>query len=256
MCIYNPMCMLPEGFCNCRAHGFITNQINEPYYTQNQMKNNQLMQNLYYISIQQTEMMKQLLGHLHTIIEKIDTATSDSHQTTNSSNESGTTSRQSLLDYISKVPSETALSLELASQFPSTAYKGRSFSFGLYINDENKKRIMLNESVKFKICLYTSESPPQLISINTNGEKIARGTLDVEGNSIVLFKKVIVTEVTSHFRNGSVFFVVLPQNASFIKPFVVEDFIVKARKPSEREMKKKRKLSDSDEEIVEGIENI
>lgn len=91
--------------------------------------------------------------------------------------------------------------------------------------------------------------------INTNGEKIARGSLDVEANSIVNFKKVIVTEVTSHYRNGSVLFVVLPQNASFIKPFVIEDFVVKSRKPSEKDSKKKRKTFENEEKNVESINN-
>lgn len=91
--------------------------------------------------------------------------------------------------------------------------------------------------------------------INTNGEKIATGTLDVEANSIVNFKKVIVTEVTSQYRNGSVLFVFLPQNASFIKPFVIEDFIVKSRKPNEKDSKKKRKTFESEEKNVESINN-
>ncbi|OMJ80296.1 hypothetical protein SteCoe_19503 [Stentor coeruleus] len=250
MCISNPMCMLPEGFCNCRALGFTLSQINEPNHLPNTINNKQLMQNLYYISMQQTQMMKQLLGNLHTIIEKISENTSN---TTNQENK--TKSRQFLLDYISKVPSEAPFSLELISEFPSIVFKGRAFSFQLHINDGNKKRIMLNENLNFKICLYTSENPPQLLSINTNGEKIARGTLNFEGNSIVNFKKVIVTEVTSHFRNGSMIFVVLSQNANFIKPFVVEDFVVKARKPSEKELKKKRKVVESEEKNAESIEN-
>lgn len=87
------------------------------------------MQNPYFISMQQTEMMKKFLGHLHTIIEKINENTPISHQTTNSNQENGTTSRQSLLDHISKVTSDTAFSLELASEFPSTAYKGRAFVY-------------------------------------------------------------------------------------------------------------------------------
>ncbi|OMJ65740.1 hypothetical protein SteCoe_37693 [Stentor coeruleus] len=256
MCISNPMCNLPEGFCNCHARILTLNQIHEPYYPTIPINNYQLMQNLYCFCMQQTEMMKKLLGHLHTIIETINENITSSYQTKMPIQENDIKSRQSLLDYISKVPIETAFSLELASEFPSISYKGRGFSFQLYLHDGNNKRIMLNESVKFKICLYTAENPPQLISINTNGEKIVKGNLEVEGNSIVNFKKVIVTDVTSRFRNGSVFFVVLPQNASFIKPFVVEDFVVKARKPSEGTLKKKRKIIEIDEESIEEIENI
>ena len=71
-------------------------------------------------------------------------------------------------------------------------------------------------------------------------------------NGSVTFDKVQIKEVTSHFRNGWVFFVVYPKmagqsgssvlgnngmvvNAQKIKPLILEKVIVKAKKAKEKD---------------------
>lgn len=69
-------------------------------------------------------------------------------------------------------------------------------------------------------------------------------------NGTVTFEKIQIKEVTSHFRNGWVFFVVYPKvnnanpsqnnnhgyiQANKIKPLILEKVIVKAKKAKEKE---------------------
>jgi hypothetical protein len=135
-------------------------------------------------------------------------------------------------------------SLRLVSQLPSPAYKERGFSLMLEIIDRNQCKANLHLPVKFKLAIFTAENPPKILKVNTAGDKIIRGTVEVDSNGVVLFKKVVVKEVTSHFRNGSFFLVVLPKNSQEIRPFIIENFVVKARKFVETDKIKKKKTSD------------
>jgi hypothetical protein len=74
-----------------------------------------------------------------------------------------------------------------------------------------------------------------------------RGTLDAEGDSTIVFRKVIIKEVTSHFRNGVLFLVVLAQDTNKIQPLIIDNLVIKARKVSVNDLKKKIKLDDSAE---------
>mmetsp|Transcript_8643 Transcript_8643/g.8620 ORF Transcript_8643/g.8620 Transcript_8643/m.8620 type:complete len:86 (+) Transcript_8643:493-750(+) len=64
----------------------------------------------------------------------------------------------------------------------------------------------------------------------TNGDKIMRGTVDIESDGILNYKKIVIKEVTSHYRHGSFFLVVAPKEAPYIKPLIIENLVVKARK--------------------------
>ena len=68
-----------------------------------------------------------------------------------------------------------------------------------------------------------------------------RGSLDVESDSVIFFKKIMINEVSSHFRNGALLLVVQP-SLTFIKPFIIEDFVIKARKMHISKPIKRRKL--------------
>lgn len=85
------------------------------------------------------------------------------------------------------------------------------------------------------------------------GNKILKGFIDKDMiNGTVTFDKIQIKEVTSHFRNGWVFFVVYPKisnvggnvlgvgrdnviAAQKIRPFIIEKVIVKAKKAKEKE---------------------
>ena len=134
-------------------------------------------------------------------------------------------------------------SLSLISEMPNPAYKERSFSLLLQIVDKNGEKVILPESINFKIMLFTTESPPKVMKINTSGDKVLKGTVEAQGNSTVFFRKIAIKEVTSHFRNGCFFFIVTTKDTNTIKPLIVENFVVKARKiNTEAAPKKKTKI--------------
>jgi len=114
---------------------------------------------------------------------------------------------------------------------------------------ENFNRIPIN------IGIYSSENPPKYIDSNTAGNKILKGFTEKDlVNGSATFDKIQIKEVTSHFRNGWIFFVVYPKingasagsnviingngtvvNASEVKPLILEKVIVKAKKTKDRD---------------------
>ena len=117
------------------------------------------------------------------------------------------------------------------------------------------------------IGIYSSENPPKYIDTNTSGNKILKGFIEKDlKNGTATFEKIQIKEVTSHFRNGWVFFVVYPKvvagmgmvtvdgNANFvniqkIKPLVLEKVVVKAKKTKE-----KGNAAEAEENIPEEME--
>ena len=89
--------------------------------------------------------------------------------------------------------------------------------------------------------------------MNWLGNKILKGFIEKDlVNGVATFEKIQIKEVTSHFRNGWVFFVVYPKlatvgsnsillnghnivNGSKIKPLILEKVIVKAKKSKDRD---------------------
>jgi len=109
--------------------------------------------------------------------------------------------------------------------------------------------------IPLTLAIYTSENPPKFIDVNTSGNKIFKGLIDKDlVDGAVTFDKIQIKEVTSHFRNGWVFFVVYPKtsgvvlnnfvggpsgimvNHQQVKPLVLEKVVVKAKRAKEREV--------------------
>lgn len=140
--------------------------------------------------------------------------------------------------------------IELLSKIPCPIFKERSFSIIARIVDLHGNPVTLPSEIRFKIMIFTTESPSKLLLKNTSGEKIMRGTFEVETNGLISFNNLVIKEVTSHFRNGCFFLVVAPIQAKLIEPLIIENVVVKARKVNNEEApKKRRKLSIKDEQI-------
>jgi hypothetical protein len=58
-------------------------------------------------------------------------------------------------------------------------YKERSFSLDVNIVDQHEKLAPLPEACDFKILLFTTEVPPKVMKVNTCGDKIMRGTTEL-----------------------------------------------------------------------------
>ena len=70
------------------------------------------------------------------------------------------------------------------------------------------------------------------MKISTSGDKIMRGRTEISllrNQFHVYFDRIVIKEVTSHFRNGCFFLVVMP-SLKYIEPLIIENVVIKARK--------------------------
>jgi hypothetical protein len=131
--------------------------------------------------------------------------------------------------------------ISVTSEIPRPAYKDRSFSLSLCLMNTFGKQITLEKQTKFIIQIYTLDYPVTLLERNTVGDKMLRGTYEAYSDSVIMFKRVFVNEVSSHFRNGYFLFVVIAEDKR-VKPLIIDEFVVKARKISETGNKRRKLL--------------
>jgi len=143
----------------------------------------------------------------------------------------------------------------LKSDLPLPLYRERNFKFTVVLTDKNGNTVENSNRIPLTIGLYSSENPPKYIDANTAGNKILKGFIEKDLISgTATFEKIQIKEVTSHFRNGWIFFVVYPKitntggsgnllmggssnaiNSQKIKPLILEKVVVKAKKAKEKE---------------------
>jgi hypothetical protein len=135
--------------------------------------------------------------------------------------------------------------LVLDGELGMPVYKERAFTLSANLLNSADSPAPLTEPCTFKIQLYTTEAPPKAMKVNTSGAKIMRGTTVVQlsrGQFHLTFPKIVIKEVTSHFRNGCFFLVVMP-SLPYVMPLIVENLVIKARKMcKEPRPRKKAKL--------------
>ena len=132
--------------------------------------------------------------------------------------------------------------LVLNEEIPNPAYRERAFSIEIEIIDRDGGRVALTNNETFRLKIFTNDKPPVVLENNTNGDKIIRGNVRVEGTSKICFKKIFINEVTSKYRNGDVFLVVVPDNFSVIRPLVIPNFVIKAKKTASGNISKRLHL--------------
>jgi len=111
-------------------------------------------------------------------------------------------------------------------------YKERAFTLNANIKNTSNQFVPLQEPCDFNIMLFTTEVPPKIMKISTSGDKIMRGTTEISlsrNQFHVFFSRIVIKEVTSHFRNGCFFLVIMP-SLKYIEPLIVENVVIKARK--------------------------
>jgi hypothetical protein len=232
MCNLNNLCKKIDGSCSCclsESLGIIK-PVPIPLINPH---DGALIMSLFKMVTQQNEMIKKISEDARLTAEKINSLSQtlglkQSKHVEFSSEE--VTNPEKLLKILCGDNCQHNYNLQLISDLPSPAFKEKAFSMLLQIVDNNGQKVTLPTSAGFTIMLFTTESPPKLMKINTSGDKIMRGTTDADGNSTVLFRKIVIKEVTSHFRNGCFFLVVAAKNLSDIKPLIVPNFVIKARK--------------------------
>jgi len=113
---------------------------------------------------------------------------------------------------------------------PNPAYKERPFVIELEILDKKGFSACLPETCVFKLSLVSYDKSPKILTTNTHGDTITRGTTETRAAKLVQFRKVIVKDVSSHFRKGCFCLVISTEDRKDVQPFVLERFVVKARK--------------------------
>ncbi|CAG9323833.1 unnamed protein product [Blepharisma stoltei] len=122
--------------------------------------------------------------------------------------------------------------IQLADALPSVIYKEKGFELRVFVADKNDIQIQIPNTQKFKVLLFSSENPPKLLKLNISGKKIIRGTTEsvMYSDGFVYFSNVVINEVTSHYTNDAFYLVIMALNSTSIKPLVIGNVSVKARK--------------------------
>ena len=244
MCNFNMFCDMQDGSCECGKAKFfpdIIRPVSVPFSPDSAM-----ISALLKLIIQQNEMLKNIGEQTNVILEKISNHSVSTNTISATSEEIMTASQLSYILCGNDIEQEYRL--KLVSEMPSPAYKERSFSLNLQIVNKIGEKVFLSESFNFKVMLFTTENPPKLMKINTSGDKILKGITEAQGNSTIFFRKLAVKEVTSHFRNGCFFFVVTTKDSKMIRPLIIENFVLKARKiNNEAALQKKTKIEIQDD---------
>lgn len=128
---------------------------------------------------------------------------------------------------------EFAYYLSPESTVPVPAFKERAFSLEVSLKDLSGNLVFLNEHSRFKLALLTQDEPPIQLKTNISGKKILRGTCEAEmqDDGYIKFVNVVINEVSSHYSKDSFLLVVFNLTSEEVKPLILPDVIVRARKP-------------------------
>lgn len=123
-------------------------------------------------------------------------------------------------------------SISLTEDLPSIILKEKGFQISIGLFDTSLKRLQIPFHFKFQIELYTMENPPKFLEHNIHGKKILRGTLTsfTVDNWKVIFNNIVINEVSSHYPNDSLKIVVQHVGSHLIRPLVINNVSVRARK--------------------------
>ncbi|OMJ78986.1 hypothetical protein SteCoe_21066 [Stentor coeruleus] len=250
MCTYSGSCKITDGSCHCSRLGSMrTTQFGNLARLNANMELT-MVQGILRMIMQQNELIRNAQNSLNRAVDMLSKMSKHPQLLSDATPDTCSlepTNKESLLSYICPNYYSLPYSLSLASSISQPAYKDRCFSISLNIIDSAKHLITLHEMQSFKIFLYTTDNPPKLLVVNTSGDRITRGINEVESNCHILFKKIIINEVSSHYRQGCLFLVIMPERTDLICPLIIENFVVKARKVASGELTKKKKESISDD---------
>ena len=228
MCMMNMLCQVTDGTCSCSKI--------LPTSSLNLLQMSQLMSIIY----QQNTYLLSIKSDLQKAMDQADYLSSARK---NLEVPSEHVSSLDIVDYICK-PGLYKYQLTLEDKLIFPLYKERNFSLNLSISDLYGNKVKLCNPEKFHLGLYTAENPPKPVTHNTSGSNVLRGTIETFANSEIGFFKVCINEVSSHFRNGVFSLVVMPESGSQVKPLVIQNVVVKARKINPCATKKILKASE------------
>ena len=220
MCDFNSRCSVSDGSCKCMRYQAQGNYYKLLNFSQPQSINTNLLNSLFQAVTRQGELISNINNSLAAIQQAIPLINPQNSESTTPS---------MLVNLLNSEKNDFSHFIRLLTAPPKPVYKERAFTFSVKIIDHLGEISSLSKSLILELSLFTSESPPKKVELNTSGQKVLKYICDYDGQSFFCFKKVFVHDVTSHYRNGSLMLIVT-SNFKTLKPLIIEDFIVKARK--------------------------
>ncbi|CAK59552.1 unnamed protein product (macronuclear) [Paramecium tetraurelia] len=107
-------------------------------------------------------------------------------------------------------------------------YRDRMFNLSVSLRDMNGDLIQ-DEDCPIFLRIYTSEKFPKEVDSNIRGKPIFKGQTKILFRGKGEFQRISITEVSSHFPSGK-FLLVIFSEKSYIKPYIIDNLIVKAKK--------------------------
>lgn len=87
----------------------------------------------------------------------------------------------------------------------------RNFAINVKLVDSDGEIVRNSNKMLLNVNIYTEDLPPINVQTNTQGQKSTKGGTDkVLDKGECSISKLQIREVTSHYRNGKIFIVVLP----------------------------------------------
>ncbi|OMJ71819.1 hypothetical protein SteCoe_29880 [Stentor coeruleus] len=250
MCNQNALCPKTDGSCMCMQNLYFKNCL--PTYFQNSTIStySYFIQGLYNIVIQQSKELNGLQKLIQEILNKTQKIYENPEPVAESSSDD-VCSSSDISEYFSGKNPKFLYKIQLNEELPRLMYKDRIFSFNASIVDLDGNEAILHQKAIFSISLFAYQRPVKPLKINSNGDIIISGIVQVESDSILEFKKLSVKEVSSRFRNGCLYLVIASENNKNIEPFILQNLVVKARKSPQCNIDKKIKLlnDETDEKI-------
>ena len=231
MCNFNPKCSAPDGYCRCMSDQSQDHFYNLLNFSQLQSLNINLLSSLYQAVTMQGELISKLNDNLTGLREALPSINSQKNESTTPT---------MLIEFLYSENYNFSHSIRLLTAPPSPVYKERAFSFSVEIIDQSEEISRIDQTLILELKLFTSENPPKQVEFNTSGVKALKFICDLNGQSLFCFRKIFISEVTSHYRNGALMLVVT-SNVNSLKPLIIEDFIVKARKIPSKSCKEPNK---------------
>lgn len=149
-----------------------------------------------------------------------------------------------ILQLIAGPKADFRYTLRLLTPLPQPVYKERAFGLTLEVIDQTGTRTK-DLQVNCKLLLFSCEKPAKLLRTNTSGDKVMHGSVEATiTDGICAFPNIVIKEVTSHFKNG-VFFLVIAASDLQVRPLVVENLVVKARRVNAEGKPRKRPRPES-----------
>lgn len=131
-------------------------------------------------------------------------------------------------------------SLILTNDALPAVFKLKPVALRFNVVDADGLVVLLAKPTVFRLELWLSSSPTIRLEKSHKGTPLLSGCTEVSSFGDVEFRKFYVSEVSSHYINCSFTLVVRPLDLT-IRPFVLKNFIVQARKPTRKEMQKRFK---------------